>query len=94
MKRLILFVCLALVPLGLLMAAWQSFGYFKIHREIQALEATQQDLVEANKRLAVEYSARTSPREIEERAHNELQMDWPRQDQLINLKVKPEASSQ
>lgn len=92
MKRLVILLSLALVPLGLVVAAWQSYSYFQLQREVKGLEAAQQDLVDSNKRLVAEYSSRTSPREIEDRARAELKMDWPRQDQLINLKVKPEAA--
>jgi len=90
MKRLIIISCLILVPLGLFVAAWQAFNYYQLHREVAILETEQQELIEANKRLIAEYSAQTSPRIIEERARKELGMEWPRQDQLINLRIAPD----
>lgn len=94
MKRLVIIICLMLLPLGLFVAAWQAFSFYQIHSEVALLEAKQQDLIEANKRLIAEYSARTAPRVIEERARKELNMDWPRQDQLVNLRIKQNGGTQ
>jgi len=88
MKRLVIVASLFLVPMGLFIAAWQAFNYYQIQSEVSRLEGRQQDLIEENKRLVAEYSTQTAAGRIEDRARTELGMDWPRQDQLINLKIK------
>jgi cell division protein FtsL len=92
MKRVVLLTSLMLIPLGLFIAAWQSFSYYQLHLEVIVLERQQQELVEANRRLVAEYAFATSPGVVEKRAATELGMDWPRQDQLIALRVRPKAA--
>jgi cell division protein FtsL len=88
MKRFVLFASLLLIPAGLFLAAWQSFSYYQLQRQVDELEQQQQGLVDDNRRLIAEYAFSTSPGTIEKRAAKELGMAWPRQDQMIFLKVK------
>jgi cell division protein FtsB len=88
MKRAVLFASLLLIPAGLFIAAWQSFTYYQLQQQVSELERVQQGLVDENRRLVAEYAFATSPGTIEKRAAAELGMTWPRQDQLIFLKVK------
>ena len=88
MKRVVLFASLFLIPLGLFLAAWQSFGYYQIRQEVLELERRQQALVDDNRRLVAENAFASSPGIIERRAVRELAMTWPSQDQIISLKIK------
>jgi len=88
MKRVVLFGSLLLIPLGLLLAAWQTYGYYQLQQEIQGMEREQQALVDDNRRLVAEYAFATSPGTIEKRASQELHMTWPNQNQMIALKLK------
>jgi cell division protein FtsB len=92
MKRVVLLSSLMLIPIGLFLAAWQAFGYYQLQLEVEALERQQQELVEVNRRLVAEYAFATSPGVVERRAAAELGMAWPRQDQLIALRVQPKAA--
>ena len=87
--RIVLVVVLLLVPAGLFVSAWQAYEYQRVSADIRRMEEQQRDLVEANKRMIIRLSQQESPQNILRRAKSELNMDWPRQDQLWTLRVKP-----
>ncbi len=91
MDRRIVAIGLCLIPLSLFFSVWQSFVWQQKDLEVSKYEEYQQSLFEENKRLIARYGSATSPRLIEERAVKELGMFYPQQNQIINLRLKPDS---
>lgn len=88
MKNVLFVLSLMLIPLSLFAATWQAFSYYQYEQTLGVLEARQQRLFEENKRLIASLAGSSSPKLIEERARQELGMDWPRQDQILKILLK------
>jgi hypothetical protein len=88
MKRWALILIVLLIPAGFFVSAWQAFTHQTLSQEIRGLEGQQLELLDANKKLLTIVAQMESPLLITDRAKSELNMDWPRQDQLRTLRIR------
>lgn len=86
MKKVLLVICLALVPVSFMGALWQSYSYQLLEDDVARLETRRKELVEEGFRLTVALDGETAPAVIEGRAKAELGMTRPGRDQLVHLR--------
>jgi len=87
-KRILVVIALASIPLSLFFASWQAYRYYTVQSGLAVLEAHQRELVEENKRKIVLLTSRLTPSVILERARKELGMSVPSQDQAWTLEIQ------
>jgi cell division protein FtsL len=80
-NRLLLYVLALSVPAVLGLQAWQASRYSRVETELRALERTQIEWIESNKRLIAGMAVLGSSERIERVAKHDLSMQ----------KIKPEA---
>lgn len=86
-RYLLLYFLIITMPLLLGLTAWQSSRYTSLRREINRLEATQEDWVESNKRLIAGIAVLTSPERIEKIAKNDLRLRKIRPEDVLQVRI-------
>jgi len=79
-RRVLLYLMVLAVPAFLGLTAWQFARYADLERELFRMEKTQEEWVEANKRLIAGITILSSPERIERIARDDLGL----------IKIKPE----
>lgn len=89
MKRSLVILLVALVPLLLFANVFQAFRHGRLERRIAELERQQLALIEQNKQAILAVSVLTSPRRVGELAEEMLELERPSTDALIHLEPPP-----
>ena len=82
-----LYVVAITIPLFLGLAVWQANRYYSLKHELEILEETQADWVEANKRLITGIAVLSSPQRIEHIAINDLHLRKIRPEDVLQIKI-------
>ncbi|GMO61307.1 MAG: hypothetical protein Ta2A_07350 [Treponemataceae bacterium] len=85
--RFYLFFCSSLIPLFLFFAYFQVNRYMGLKKEVQILEAQQEEMIENNKRLIAEISLLSSSERIETLAQ-EMGMSRAESNQIVRVKME------
>jgi cell division protein FtsL len=93
MKRWYVLLIAVLLPLAAFLNVWQVFRYRELEKSIAALEDTQQELIEKNKRLIAGISVLQSPQRLEKLAAEELELEKLGPGRLIRIRI-PEAEKE
>ena len=86
-RYLFLYAAVISMPLFLGLAVWQSNRYMNLKLEMDRLEQTQADWVEANKRLITGIAVLSSPQRIEHIAENDLDLRKIRPEDVLQIKL-------
>lgn len=86
--KIIACVAVVMIPLLLALDAFQAKRYAKLQKELDALEAKQQELVEDNKKLISDISVLSSSDRIESLAENELGMHKAKSEDIVRVEIK------
>ena len=87
-RYLILYLAVITIPFFLGLAVWQSNRYLSLKLELDRLEQTQADWVEANKRLITGIAVLSSPQRIEHIAENDLNLRKIRPEDVLQIKIE------
>lgn len=88
LSKLFMYVSAVLIPLLLVVAAFQASRYKKLEREVLALENKQVELVEENRKLISDISVLSSGDRIETLAENELGMHKAKSNEIVRVEIK------
>ncbi|HAC31220.1 MAG: cell division protein FtsL [Treponema sp.] len=88
--KLIALIATLLIPLLLVLQAFQAHRYKKLRAEIRSLEDKQVELVEQNKKLISEISVLSSSERIEKIAEDELGMHKAGTNDIVRVEIKGE----
>jgi len=86
-RYLFLYIAAVTIPLFLGLIVWQSERYYRLKQELDRLEQTQADWVEANKRLITGIAVLSSPQRIEHIAINDLHLRKIRPQDVLQIKI-------
>lgn len=86
--KIIACVAVVMIPFLLALDAFQAKRYAKLQKELDALEAKQQELVEDNKKLISDISVLSSSDRIENLAENELGMHKAKSEDIVRVEIK------
>lgn len=86
--KIIACAAVVMIPLLLALDAFQAKRYAKLQKELDALEAKQQELVEDNKKLISDISVLSSSDRIENLAENELGMHKAKSEDIVRVEIK------
>ncbi len=89
-SRLFAYIATALIPLLLVVQAFQSYRYKKLKTEIRRLENKQVELVEQNRKLISDISVLSSSERIEKIAEGELGMHKASTEDIVRVEIKGE----
>ena len=84
------YVAAALIPLFLVVQAFQSYRYKKLRAENRALENKQVELVEQNRKLISDISVLSSSDRIEKIAEGDLGMHKASTEDIVRVEIKGE----
>ncbi|MDR2702186.1 MAG: septum formation initiator family protein [Spirochaetaceae bacterium] len=86
-RRILLYVMVLAVPAFLGFTAWQSARYADLERELFRMEKTQEEWVEANKRLIAGITILSSPDRIERIARDDLGLHKKRPEDVLQISI-------
>ena len=87
-RYLFLYLAVITIPLFLGLIVWQSNRYLDLKHELDRLEQTQADWVEANKRLITGIAVLSSSQRIEHIAENDLYLRKIRPEDVLQIKIE------
>ena len=90
--KVLVCVLAAMIPILLICYGFQTKRYAELSREVTALERTQEELVEQNKRLVGEISILSSTDVIEKKAVEELGMHKAEAEDIVRVEMNGEKS--
>ena len=76
------------IPLFLGIAAWQSFRYTELEKEVRRLEAVQDDWVENNRKLIASIAVLSSSARIEQVAVRDLRLSKIRPENVLQVRIE------
>jgi hypothetical protein len=89
MKRFVLLYFLALtLPLFLGVSVWQARKYAALQRDVRALEVTQEEWIEGNKRLIAGIILFSSPNRIGRIASEELGLTKKQPEEILQIRIE------
>lgn len=77
-----------LIPLLLILDAYQAKKYARLLKELDTLELKQQELIEKNRKLISDISLMSSSERIEKIAENELGMHKAKSEDIVRVEIK------
>jgi len=86
-RRVLLYLMVLAVPAFLCLTAWQSARYADLERELFRMEKTQEEWVEANKRLIAGITILSSPERIERAARDDLGLHKKRPEEVLQISI-------
>jgi cell division protein FtsL len=86
-RRILLYLMVLAVPAFLGLTAWQSARYADLERELFRMEKTQEEWVEANKRLIAGITILSSPERIERIARDDLGLHKKRPEDVLQISI-------
>jgi len=86
-RRILLYLMVLSVPAFLGLTTWQSARYADLERELFRMEKTQEEWVEANKRLIAGITILSSPERIERVARNDLGLLKKRPEDVLQISI-------
>jgi cell division protein FtsL len=86
-RYLFFYFAVITIPLFLGLVVWQSERYYRLKKEVESLEQTQAEWVEANKRLITGIAVLSSPQRIEHIAINDLHLRKIRPQDVLQIKI-------
>jgi cell division protein FtsL len=86
-RHLLLYAAVITIPLSLGLIVWQSERYYSLNKELDRLEQTQVDWVEANKYLITRIAELSSPQNIEYIAINDLHLRKIRPQDVLQIRI-------
>jgi cell division protein FtsL len=87
MKKLLAVAMALAVPGFLFLNAWEGYRYHLLSNEVEALEAKQQELLEANMSAIADIAREQSPQRVEEKARAGLGLVPVDQENVTRLVV-------
>ena len=78
------------IPLFLGLAAWQSFRYAELERNVRRLEAAQEDWVEKNRRLIAGIAVLSSSSRIGQVAVKDLGLQKMNPENVLQIRIEGE----
>ena len=87
-RYLFFYLAVITIPLFLGLTVWQSNRYMNLKLEMDRLEQTQADWVEANKRLITGIAVLSSPQRIQHIAENDLGLRRIRPEDVLQIKIE------
>ncbi|MBQ0050532.1 MAG: cell division protein FtsL [Treponema sp.] len=89
-KKIKLIACIAVVmiPILLILDAFQAKKYSRLKKDLEALELKQQELVEKNRKLISDISLLSSSDRIEQIAEGELGMHKAKSEDIVRVEIK------
>ncbi|WP_147634577.1 cell division protein FtsL [Treponema pectinovorum] len=88
--KVLAYLIAILIPLLLVLQAFQSYRYKKLMSEIRALEKKQVELVDQNRKLISDISVLSSSDRIEKIAKDELGMHKAGTGDIVRVEIKGE----
>ncbi|WP_147612761.1 cell division protein FtsL [Treponema pectinovorum] len=88
--KVLAYLIAILIPLLLVLQAFQSYRYKKLMNEIRTLEKKQVELVDQNRKLISDISVLSSSDRIEKIAKDELGMHKAGTDDIVRVEIKGE----
>ena len=79
------------IPVFLGLTAWQSVRYSKLDKGLRRLEATQEDWVESNKKLAAGIAVLSSSARIEQIAVYDLGLSKMQPEDVLQVRIEEDA---
>ncbi|MCR4822721.1 MAG: cell division protein FtsL [Treponema sp.] len=86
--KILAFLSVILIPLLLIVDAFQAHRYSKLKSEIEKLEAKQVEIVEQNRKLISDISLLSSSDRIEKIAETELGMHKAKSEDIVRVEIK------
>lgn len=86
--KIIACIAAVMIPLLLVLDAFQAKKYARLKKELDALEVKQQELVEDNKKLISDISVLSSSSRIENIAENELGMHKAKSEDIVRVTLE------
>ncbi len=90
MKKILILLLVATVPVLLSLEVWQVFRYRKLSRETLELEAQQKDWLEKNKKVLANISLFSSPERIEKLSREALGLQILEGDRVLTIEIGEE----
>jgi len=87
-RYLLLYFIVFTIPLFLGLTAWQSVRYTKLDKGLRRLEATQEDWLESNKKLAAGIAVLSSSSRIEHVAIYDLGLSKMQPEDVLQVKIE------
>jgi len=87
-RYMLLYFIVFTIPLFLGITAWQSVRYSKLDRGLRRLEATQEDWIESNKKLAAGIAVLSSSARIEQVAVYDLGLSKMRPEYVLQVRIE------
>ena len=87
-RYVLLYFIVLTIPLFLGLAAWQSVRYASLDNGIRRLEATQEDWVESNKKLAANIAVLSSSSRIEQVAVYDLGLSKIQPEDVLQVRIE------
>lgn len=89
-KKILILLLVATVPVLLSLEVWQVFRYRKLSRETLELEAQQKDWLEKNKKVLANISLFSSPERIEKLSREALGLQILEGDRVLTIEIGEE----
>ena len=93
MNKTLALVLVIIIPAVLFLSVWQSYRYDKLNSEVEALEQTQMEIFEKNKKHVMGIEYLKSPFRINKIAEEELELDKIDADKIIRIDLVPSAGA-
>ena len=87
-RYVLLYFIVFTIPLFLGLAAWQSVRYERLDKGVRRLEATQEDWVESNKKLAAGIAVLGSSSRIEQVAIHDLGLSKIQPEDVLQVRIE------
>ena len=87
-RYVLLYFFVFTIPLFLGLTAWQSVRYTKLDKGLRRLEATQEDWLESNKKLAAGIAVLSSSSRIEHVAIYDLGLSKMQPEDVLQVKIE------
>jgi len=87
-RYVLLYFFVFTIPLLLGLTAWQSVRYTKLDKGLRRLEATQEDWLESNKKLAAGIAVLSSSSRIEHIAVYDLGLSKMQPEDVLQVKIE------
>ena len=86
-RYMLLYFIVFTIPLFLGVTAWQSVRYTKLDKALRRLEATQEDWLESNKKLAASIAVLRASSRIEQVAIYDLGLSKMRPEDVLQVRI-------